>query len=199
MWQWVLDDTDRAIAVACLLVAAGTLLLAIFAFLQFELTRRSRQRQLRAYVFPEASQLQFSDQMNPKPVPPRTGCLGCTLALKNTGQTPAYQLIHWGAMAVRERTREHTLTVAADLIEQQPANIGAGGVLTKSYWTSPLSREDIAGIESGTMAVFVYGRIVYRDAFKRQRLTTYRLAYTGIFPPPAGAALSFCASGNDAT
>jgi hypothetical protein len=64
-----------------------------------------------------------------------------------------------------------------------------------------LSPQEIEGIKNGSYAVFVYGRIEYRDAFKRPRWSTYKLHYTNSAWPPigkGGAVMTFSPHGNEA-
>jgi hypothetical protein len=76
-----------------------------------------------------------------------------------------------------------------------------GGINTKSVKiTAPLTAEQIAGLREGTLAIWIYGEILYRDAFRRKRTTKYRLFHNN----SSGAVgvstdLTWAEGGNDAT
>lgn len=72
-------------------------------------------------------------------------------------------------------------------------------MISKFMWyPHKLTDAEIAGIATGAIGVYFYGRIEYRDAFKVRHTTHYRFGYWGIWPPPQGAVLNFCKSGNTA-
>ena len=176
-----------------------TLILAVFAFAQFGETRRSSERQLRAYIYPDGTYIQLWDDMNPQPLPARPGCLHVTVSVKNSGQTPAHGVLHWGALTVRNVADEDQLEPPAKLEVVSPANVGAGVPLLKSTWSGTVSPADIHDIETGVKAIYVYGKVEYLDAFNKRRYTRYRLKYAGKFPPPPAVSLVICTRGNEAT
>ncbi len=55
------------------------------------------------------------------------------------------------------------------------SSIPPGGVTTKNVnWAAPLTADEIVGLRGGTLAIYVFGEIRYRDAFRRNRITKYR-------------------------
>ena len=71
--------------------------------------------------------------------------------------------------------------------------------MPKLRWLGrPLTQGEISEILLGSKAIYYYGVIQYRDAFKRKRSTKFRLVYAGKFPPPKGVIFSICEKGNEA-
>ena len=170
------------------------------------------RRQLRAYVLCESGMI--FNVANPVPLFPGQNLPvtdaqitnlavgpGVRIQTKNTGQTPAFQVRHWGYICFRE------YPLAAALPTRLPGTIpvasvlGAGIASTKLIWLpQPLTAQQISDLRAGTGAVYVYGEITYADAFSRQWVTKYRLMYRR----EGGAIgvstdLTFCEEGNEAT
>jgi hypothetical protein len=178
-------------------ILIGTLVVAAAAIAQFDLTRRTAQRQLRAYVLPEGGTLADYSRITPRPHPIFAGKVGGVISIKNSGQTPAYDLLHWSELVVLPLEKGEKLTCPPVLQNVGATTVGPGSAITKTVWSeNKISKEQIQAIESGTSAVFVHGRITYRDAFNKARATTYRLYYAGSYPPPEGVILQFTPNGN---
>jgi len=175
---------------------------SVVAFLQFMalvstviVMVRNARWQLRAYVLPEGGGL-FEGTILDPPNPHHADEPGVALTFKNTGQTPAYGYINWAQVAVIEPANEHTLVVPP-LQMIYPAAIGAGSQISKFIWYGrALSAAEIADVVAARRYIYVYGRLEYRDAFKRKRWATFRLQYAGPFPPRPGAIFNFSNSGN---
>ncbi len=89
--------------------------------------------------------------------------------------------------------------VVPPIPEQFFNTLGAGAIFNKALWFDrPLAANEIVDIANGARAIYLYGRVEYRDAFKKRRFTNFRLRYTGQFPPLQGAIFNFSESGNDA-
>jgi hypothetical protein len=188
---WSLSDRIAAIAI-------------IVGFLQFialiltvGVMRGTGRRQLRAYVLPEGGALTEGTMLTPT-MPAHAGEPGIAMQFKNSGQTPAYRFVNWMAIAVIDPANAHTLIPPSSLPLQSPATIGAGGTLSKALWFGRiLTASEIADVQAAAKYIFVYGRIEYRDAFRRKRWCTYRLQYAGQFPPAPGILFTFSDAGND--
>src|ERR1019366_7341629 len=77
--------------------------------------------------------------------------------------------------------------------------LGPNCTFNKWLWYDrPLAANEIADMATGVRAVYVYGRIQYRDALEKVRFTNFRLHYVGQFPPPQSAIFNFSEKGNDA-
>jgi hypothetical protein len=173
--------------------------------------RNTGERQLRAYVVTELGTI--GNIANPVPLYPGqviipTGAeitnQGCgpvaRIQIKNTGQTPAYQVVHWGNICISA----HPLVGAlpGPLPGYRPtAVLGPGIISTKMFFLNPaLTAQQIADLRAGLVAIYVYGEIAYVDAFAQPQTTRYRF----IYHPMGGAIgvstdLSFCEEGNEAT
>jgi len=134
--------------------------------------------------------------------PPRNDKInepGIVIIWKNTGQTPAANVISWANIAVIPLTDEDKLIVPP--LKNVFANhLGAGGTGNKSIWYGrALTDEEIGALKAGEKGIYVFGRIEYFDIFDRWRWTAFRVAYVGQFPPPKqGVTFSVCVKGNDA-
>lgn len=188
---WGLSDKIAAWAVGIALLQFLALVSTIWVMI------RSSRRQLRAYVLPEHGSISEGNMLNP-PQPARANIPGVVMAIKNSGQTPAYNLISWMQITVIQEAHENTLVVPP-LVDQFPLTLGVNSSFTKSLWLDrALTPNEIAEIGNGKRGIYVYGRIEYQDAFKVKRFANFRLRYMGQFPPLPNAIFWFCASGNDA-
>jgi hypothetical protein len=152
--------------------------------------------QLRAYVFAESAALADGTTLSP-PQPQHANEPGVVVAWKNTGQTPAFNVVSWGAVDVIEPINEQTL-VPPKLERKFASSLGAGGQATKALWFGrSLSTSEIEDIGKGVKAIYIYGRIEYFDIFGKPRFTNYRLAYSGKFPPVGNVVFNTCSGGND--
>jgi len=159
---------------------------------------RSAQRQLRAYVLPDQATLADGTMLNP-PQPERANVPGAFMSIKNSGQTPAYKVTSWARITVIPVREENTLVLPVTLPEQFFNTLGREGFFSKTLWLDrPLAANEIADVANGTRAVYLYGTIVYRDAFNKKRHTNFRLRYNGQFPPVQGVIFNFSEGGNDA-
>ncbi len=154
-------------------------------------------RQLRAYVMPHGADLWDGSMLTP-PQPARFNVPGVTMAFKNTGKTPAYNVITWANIGITQPINEDNL-VTPPLSRIFDAPLGADSTMPKAIWFHrPLTPHEITDIANGQQAIYLYGRVEYRDAFHIKRHTSFRLYYTGQFPPQPGAIFYFCQRGNTA-
>jgi hypothetical protein len=157
---------------------------SVVAFLQFlaliatvAVMRRTAQRQLRAYVGVVRGELINIDGDDP---------IEATVIVKNSGQTPAREVVMWGGMAVRgfplrdpinppEKgpPRAQTLAAGAEFYKTEKSFKTAKGEITPAHPQM---------LKEGTISIYVYGEITYRDVFKKKRHTTYRLFCGGGHP-----------------
>jgi len=61
----------------------------------------------------------------------------------------------------------------------------------------PLAEPVLSELATGQKGIYVYGKIVCQDIFKRTRTTTYRLKYSGVWPPIPSGNFIFSLKGND--
>jgi hypothetical protein len=169
--------------------------------------RESSERQLRAYVVAELGNI--VNIADPIPTPglvqteARRGFPGwgpvIRVQIKNTGQTPAFKVLHWGAVTFREYPLTSNLP-SPPTPTVISSTLGAGIVSTKTLFFGPaLTVEQIAELRAGTSAIYVNGEIRYRDAFNQEHFTRYRLMHH-VSGGAIGIStdLSFAEGGNDA-
>lgn len=224
IYDWLVFGCDVALA----LVGIGGIIVAVFTLLKIErqtkasedavvaanaaraLAEDTAKRQLRAYVTVERGII--ANVANPihnrsdKPetvariIDPQAGPTA-QITIKNTGQTPAYNLIHWASIDIRE----YPLTT--ELPSMPPPEHSYRNVLGPSVpevktlrMPRPLTTEEIEGLRNGSRAIYCHGEIGYRDAFKEDRWTRYRCMYVtpacGIIG--IGTDLVYCEKGNEA-
>ncbi len=180
------------------LAASVAALLQFFALIAtlWVMIRTSR-RQLRAYILPTEGYIGEGATMSP-PVPAKANDIFANIHFKNSGQTPGYEIISWAQINVLEPVNEDKLIVPP-LAQGYPSALGANAVLPKALWFGrALTATEIADINNQVKAIYYYGRIEYRDAFKISRYTNFRFRYNGPFPPPPGVLWLNCQEGNDA-
>jgi hypothetical protein len=186
---WTLSDKIAAIAIIVGFLQFLALIATVYVM------ARTARRQLRAYVFPENIGLYDGMMLDPE-MPEHANEPGVVLVWRNTGQTPALKVISWGQLAIIEPANEETL-ITPKLEDIFSSNLGQNGSNSKALWFGrALTADEIRDIGRGAHAIYLYGRIEYRDIFKRPRHTNFRLAYAGPFPPPKGATFRVCQKGN---
>ena len=213
----VAKSTERVAWLALVFAA----LAAVAAWFTFWVMRKTAERQLRAYIFIEnvnmadaslipripATSFTPSDPFSASgiaagaPATRPRGIPGASWNIRNFGQTPASKVAHWGKLDVLPISQEASLVPPPIHPKAARASIAPTGTSSKTEWFHrALSEQEISEIWAGTRAVYIYGRVEYKDAFKRDRVTTYRLRYTGAaYPPIAAPVFNYCEEGNDAT
>jgi len=203
-WFGLWSDEDIT-AFSTVIIGVFTIILGVGTVVLVADGRKHSRHSLRAYVFVDTivagdqgrAALGTSD--NKVSAIFSYGYPAAFWIIKNTGQTPAYRVLHWGHVVVMNVSDESTLTamIPRKLEHVSMSTIPTNGTLTKAvYVPERLTPEEITGLLRGTKAIYVFGRIEYVDAFRRQRFTSYRLRYTGQYPPPLEMTLSFCDRGN---
>jgi hypothetical protein len=179
-------------ALATVLLTFVTAGLIWTGFLQVRTTRE----QLRAYVFPDAAAVWEGTTLN-TPRNDRIDWPGIELSWRNSGQTPAKNVVCWAQIEVVEPINEQRLIVPT-LKNIFSNNLGADKAGTKSLWyTRALTPNEIADVRAGARAIYLFGRIEYTDIFNVSHHTDFRLSYSGLFPPKGGI-MSVTEKGNDA-
>jgi hypothetical protein len=120
------------------------------------------------------------------------------LTIRNFGRTPAYQLTQWARVGADVFPLKNE-PPKAKKDKTLPTRVLApqGDVVLRPKYKTSLSADGIAALEAGTHAIYVRGKIEYRDAFNRKRRTNYllfaggKIGFTG--------ELSAYVTGNDAT
>jgi hypothetical protein len=113
--------------------------------------------------------------------------------------TPAYGVKHWAELHIQRLSEIDSVSLARKIADKSVSTIARDGINSKNlmYHRVPTESE-IEEIRVHVSAVVVHGRITYRDVFRRERFTDYRLQYTGMWPPVHNAVMTFSDKGNSA-
>jgi hypothetical protein len=187
-----LISLNTQMAVFSLLATIAATGLLIWTFKE---TRSTSRRELRAYIFPENVGIYCLINQIPKV---ENGKVGSTVHIKNTGQTPAYNVRHVSHLAIWEQSDEAALI--ADTLVGAPSNsMPPGGIVTASRrMKDKLTRQQQAGLKNGKLAIYVFGRIEYTDAFGNDQFTVYKFGYAA-WPLNENLTMTFASTGNEAT
>lgn len=145
--------------------------------------RQNAQRQLRAYLF--VDKIDCSIEGNE-----------VHLELKNSGQTPAYNIRQWTAASLRPLANPGTFE-RIDVIST-PFDVGPGGTAHVRFPPPTRARTERQTIIDGPNGLFVFGEIFYRDAFEVERWTRFRLVQAGA-SNVEHARVEACTEGNEAS
>lgn len=184
-----------------IILAAVTLILGAATVFLYRATRdlvrgadKTSERQLRAYVCVQRSKIR-----NFPPDEEITEFVQAHIIAKNTGQTPAYQVISWIGIGLDEFPPQQA---PSDPIMDRQARsvIGPGGELHLTVFLNQrLDPKHLAALSAGTHALRVIGKIDYLDAFGKARWTRFNLFYGGSYGLNTGLALNHGPDGNEAT
>jgi hypothetical protein len=203
-----LQRLTREYMIATIIGVLGAWLGVAILIWQTILSRRSSERQLRAYVVVELGRI-----VNVADPPAAVGLNVPTEArithpgwgpvafiqIKNAGQTPAFDVAHWGNICFREFP-------LGSALPEKPSGSPSCSILgpsipsTKLFRFGPrLTPTEVTDLMAGKGAVYVYGEIIYEDGFRKKHRTQYRVMYHQI----GGAIgvstdLTFCDEGNTA-
>ncbi len=167
------------------LISIFTIVIGIFTGLLFVDGRDKGRRELRAYVFYEAGAIVSANPAGEVILPQRiissNNSAVSVVRFKNTGQTPAYDCSIFANMEMVDWPLIESSLPPIDLnrVGASREALGPGTERTKYNVFRVLTEDDIAILRSGKKALFVYGKVVYRDAFKMERWTDFRLFIGG--------------------
>jgi len=184
------DRQDRAALHLWMIVLTGAVAgLALFQLLVLLTTLITARRQLRAYVFVSRAEI-VGLEVGAVPI--------VELDIKNTGQTPAYNLTHVWRCGLFSHPLTERLPLPAQGETLAIAHLGPGATV-KVHRTA--ERQLIHGrveLSNRPRAFYVYGEISYKDAYQQRRFTRYVFFHEG--PPRLGPGqLVAHQRGNDAS
>jgi hypothetical protein len=192
-------DYTAELALFTKILAVVTAFLAIPAFLQAAISRNASRRQLRAYVFvsngemrnlPRAGMdIQMQNAMTERAIRPGPTA---EIAIENSGQTPAYDVTLTPSICIGGYPRPTRLTgqrveYASKVVLPPHTKISVPVILRG------MSLNEVDTFMHGETAVYVHGKIVYRDAFHRHYATDFR--FMAIYRTE-GTDLAPCDDGN---
>jgi hypothetical protein len=186
-WTW---PPEKLLGRATAFLALATFGLAVIAWIQLHHNDDTANRQLRAYVSVDGATVShFGDTV----VPPEAHVI-----LKNSGQTPAYEIRGWIAMKMAEFPFNGTLENFGSL-QSFPSVIGSGGSVHGIIATNrSLSTDENKSVSDGTGALFVWGEFTYQDAFKAPHYTRFRMFFGGSAGIRPDGLMMTTKDGNDA-
>ncbi len=167
-------------ATSTIFIAAFTVLLAFATFFLWSATRElvddaksNSERQLRAYIFPHEMRVTDVD-IGGRPT--------ADIVVKNTGLTPATNVISWAGIWVGNFPLQAQLSRANSEFMKSASRRSAGPGATFSIapvWSETLTEQHMRMLRNGTAAVFVWGEITYVDVFGQKRITSFHSYYGG--------------------
>jgi hypothetical protein len=146
---------------------------AVVAFLQFAaliatlwVMRRSARQQLRAYVSGLPNWISSFDETH-WPV--------ANFSIQNLGQTPAHNLVHRSEIAALPYPLPDGFRLPPITGTAAPATVLFPNVPLKGFKnkSEAFSAEELAGIRSRSMRVYIFGEIRYQDVFRKRRRSTF--------------------------
>ncbi len=137
----------------------------------YTLAEKNAKRQLRAYICLESAEVTLPN--------------GQPLALvnfKNFGETPAYEVHGWIAVEAGPHPLQGSLPIPTDKMVKPKTTVGpkSGFGYPGRRKTHLFTGAEIATISGKSAALYVYGRVEYRDAFGDYWYTNVRLMAGGI-------------------
>jgi len=150
--------------VSTAVIAAFTVVLAIYTVKLWRSGEKHSERDLRAYISVAGANIQKS---------PLLDRINARVQIRNSGRTPAY--------AVRRSINiiiGPPATTEFPVLEWNDASIPLGP--NETYWLEKLreiSNEERINVTVGSWGVYVFGRIEYRDAFESEQWVRFRLYF----------------------
>lgn len=191
---WV-DILRNPVAVFTGIIAIFTILLVVAGFRQVAISRDIAIRQLRAYINVKSASIYNV-----------TGPIGPQIHIMfdNFGQTPAYDVIDISQVCFLEFPLKSILdsdSLGGNGLSLPPGKsvIPPGGGYDKiDNLGRSLIPMEIASLKAVKTAIYVHGKITYKDTFGKKRFTKYRLRHSGDFGPIGkSTVLITCENGNE--
>jgi hypothetical protein len=177
-----------------LVVAVGSIVLSLIALVVSIWTAiiaiKTATDELRAYVFVVGATLYCVTKEGISFDPPRpivSGGRPCSkLEIRNTGQTPAFDVRVYGKMDIVQWPVDATTLTALPFDDPKTSRFSLGSNVPT--WKGDTLKDDrlilppeMRGILAGSHALVVHGEIRYRDAFGKRRWTKYRFFVGGAY------------------
>ncbi len=149
-------------------MAGGTIALALFALAQIFIIRDFNRRSLRAYVCVTQCHITLTNQ--PEGM----------VEIRNSGQTPAYNIKHWIGVSLNT----HPLTGSLEDPKNQDGSIavlGKDGVQALTViLKKPLEGHLQTILGTPKCTPYVYGKITYEDIYGNEWETNFRCFWGGV-------------------
>jgi hypothetical protein len=121
------------------------------------------ERQLRAYICFESGFIRLQQPNVPE----------SHLIFRNSGQTPAYD-VRAGGGGIGVAPYPWSNVLPASAIHPNAGIVGPRSTVESHSTMHPLTPAEVAMLASPLIAVWVFGRIEYRDTFGKQRFMNHR-------------------------
>ena len=157
---------DNGVAITALATILLTVVTGGLVFVGFR-QHTTIRAQLRAYVFVENCAIVDGPTPPNIPVPAPTGCPNSRVLINNFGQTPAFNVRHTSQLIIAPHNVHGTLPTDAS-IRSMPGgtSIGPSGMTTMDRnLFRQLTAFEIQALGTAGMALIVFGKIIYDDAF----------------------------------
>ncbi len=166
IFRWIDNHDKRVVAVATIVMAAFTVVLAIANYGLWKGARKHSERELRAYVsITEIGTRNF--------VP--NGRAETKVTIKNSGKTPAYDLRIVTTFDIHKIPRDEFRHSSAQGTDESKGVLGPGiEIIAGGISRRPLTPQEHQATVRGEIAAFFFGMIEYTDAFKKRRFTNFR-------------------------
>jgi hypothetical protein len=181
---------EKWAAIANVVMAFLTLIVASVTVALWWSARDATRRQLRAYV--DVHQASIDDVADPSK-------RMAVVVIRNSGQTPAKEVIFWCCIMAGEYPLKFRLSDSPPkekVTEISRADLPPDGRVSVSVPLNILSVLEESELQAGRGAIYVFGQITYRDIFDKHRVTTFRLSCRG--EQLRSGSLSQCGDGNRA-
>jgi hypothetical protein len=177
-WASLLANSIAAFGAVGALIAVG---------LQTRAYRISSERQLRAYIVPERGSIANVANVTPDPpgleqharvVNPKIGPVA-SIAIKNTGQSPSFNVRHTVSIYIRAYTNP-PVRLNKIPIEGEPSTmiLGPQVVATMDVWLpNPLTPLEVENMKAKLAVIYVVGIIEYTDIFGKSHATHYQMEH----------------------
>src|ERR1041385_1011185 len=134
------------------------------------LAAETAERQLRAYVLVDSALMKF----------PETAVPEAQVHFRNSGQTPAYDVHGWIATWFAEYPLKENLPEPSSDFRKGTETLAPGRhSVFLAPRKPPLAPQFLQILGTPQFTLYVYGEIRYRDAFKKDRFTRFRLIHGG--------------------
>lgn len=164
---------ERLVAWSTLALALITAFLAFFTYRLWLANKKLIEnaadttiRQLRAYI---SADIRNSVDKEGSPI-----LDNWTVEIINRGQTPAHQMQFWGCIGLDEFPKKDAFEVPP-LSERMitKSQLHPGEVCNLVLARPPYNPIEIAAIQSGKYATYLYGKIEYKNTFNKECWTTF--------------------------
>jgi hypothetical protein len=193
--QAMAEATDRIVTWTKVQIALGVVGTIFLLWTLFETRRATNiasdtaQRELRAYIGVKAGWIDFTNLRDPT----------ATIVISNFGQTPAHDVRWWIHSWIEAFPLKVELSDAPSDFVMGRSVMGPGNYSTQPITLGvPMSNRSLKELSEKRAAIYIYGRVTYRDIFNVPQETRYRLFFRGD-NFSAESPLSPYTEGNEAT